>query len=477
MHASTIASSHRSMSLQSKEKSQVNHLVANPTIRESLVQLEKKYSHSKELQDVFLQLKDAIESEEQTKIYCVIDARKYHTQLIASKCEEAMKAAGCDDVSVEIHTHKEKIRCEEATMLKVCYKIASDFCKKIYTENSGADTYLNLSFFDTKILYESDEENGPDKLFSRILDGICIIISERKFEQTDKFMKNIYTKKLTDLENIPPSSVDDLNLVDIEKSIDAHYGIIEDISSKEFVTWRCVIPADVYEIRPETLDLSEPIDAKYNWPAAVELEKNFIKKLKRSHTGISLHKIDYAISVIKKYHYHQMRKSGEPYYMHPISVANLLLDTLEEKTFVQEKLLQNKEPLLVAALLHDVLEDTSYTKAALTKNFGTKVRDMVLAVTKINYNRRAVLLSNKQAFQDLIDKEPLSLCIKLADRLHNLITLDGHPSIGKREKVAQETLDFFVKPAEKYCLEKLATQLRQASEWVLKHGKVDGYGF
>ena len=117
-------------------------------------------------------------------------------------------------------------------------------------------------------------------------------------------------------------------------------------------------------------------------------------------------KIEYAVSLIKKYHFHKKRKSGEPYYMHPINVALIILDIIQdEETNIFNELNKNKEDLIIAALLHDILEDTAYSKSALTKNFGSKARDLVLAVTKINHSNRAAILSNKQAFQNLIDKK------------------------------------------------------------------------
>ena len=72
---------------------------------------------------------------------------------------------------------------------------------------------------------------------------------------------------------------DYINFIDIEKEIDAHYGILENHSNQDYLTWICVIPADVYEIRPETLDMTEPINVKYDWPEAIDLEKKFITQL------------------------------------------------------------------------------------------------------------------------------------------------------------------------------------------------------
>ena len=190
-----------------------------------------------------------------------------------------------------------------------------------------------------------------------------------------------------------------------------------------------------------------------------------------------MNKIEYAVSVIKKYHFHQTRKSGEPYYMHPISVALIVLDIIKSgNATIHNMLNENKEELILAALLHDILEDTSYSKRALSRNFGVKVRDMVLAVTKIDQSNRSAMLSNVQAFKYLMEKEPLSLCIKLVDRMHNILTIDGHPNTGKRRAIARETLDFFYYPAQKFGFLKMAEDFKNMGKYIMENGKLDGYG-
>jgi hypothetical protein len=472
-------SMHKSMSLSKKEENQFNHAIAIPSAKEKLeniIDLYQKDELKKNLYEDLIELNEILESEEKTKIYYVLNAKKHDLSDLIYKFKKSIKSAGCNDISINSYTKEKKICCDETVLLKMLYKISNDFCSDIYKKNSGDDTDLILSIFDTKIFYQSEEEEESKNLFTRTINGICIVLGELEFDKNDDLIKNIYVKKLTDLETILPPNIYDINLIDIERGIDSHYGILENHSNQDYMNWICVIPVDVYEIRPEPLDLSEPIDAKYNWPAAVQLEKKFLEKLKKNYNFLNFEKIEYAISIIKKYHFHQTRKSGEPYYMHPISVADIVVDIIQENNnFVENFILNNIEELIISSLLHDILEDTSYSKKALTKNFGIKVRDIVLALTKIDQSSRIAMLSNSQSFQNLIEKEPLSLFIKLADRLHNMITLDGHPSIEKRKKVAQETLDFFIKPAEKYGLKNLERELKKRSNHVLLNGKMQGY--
>ena len=150
-------------------------------------------------------------------------------------------------------------------------------------------------------------------------------------------------------------------------------------------------------------------------------------------------KVDLA-EVIRAFHYAdeahdgQMRKSGEPYITHPVAVATELaglgLDT----------------PTIVAALLHDVVEDTPATRSEIEEYFGSDVALLVDGVTKLD--RLAV--DSKQAqqaetFRKMIvamARDIRVLLIKLADRLHNMSTLEHMPR-EKQKRIAQETLDIY----------------------------------
>lgn len=151
------------MSISNREVSQINHLIAMPSAKDKLLEMIKTYSETldiKTLKEDFTQLAEAIENDERTKIYHVLNAKKYKVSAFLNFCEEALLASVTENVSVNIFTKKETIRCDKTSILKMLYKIANDHCKKIYEENSGDDKDLVLSFFDTKILYESNEESN-----------------------------------------------------------------------------------------------------------------------------------------------------------------------------------------------------------------------------------------------------------------------------------------------------------------------------
>lgn len=133
-------------------------------------------------------------------------------------------------------------------------------------------------------------------------------------------------------------------------------------------------------------------------------------------------------------HGDQKRQSGEPYVTHPIYVAYLLADLGFDQISV------------AIGLLHDVLEDTLSTKAALETEFGSDVAELVDGVTKIGqkaYVRRDD--AQAETFRKMIlasARDPRVIVVKLADRLHNMMTL-GAMSVEKQRRISQETLEIY----------------------------------
>ncbi len=143
-----------------------------------------------------------------------------------------------------------------------------------------------------------------------------------------------------------------------------------------------------------------------------------------------------------------VRKSGEPYILHPIAVADVLAK------------MHLDADSLKAALLHDVIEDTAITKEQIADLFSPKVAELVDGVTKLELSTDKH--TNKAAsFRKMIQatlRDPRVMVIKLADRLHNMSTLAAlRPD--KRIRIAQETQDFFVPMARIMALNELGDQL------------------
>ncbi len=164
-----------------------------------------------------------------------------------------------------------------------------------------------------------------------------------------------------------------------------------------------------------------------------------------------------------KAHEGQTRRSGEPYVKHPIAVAGVLTSLKTDVTAI------------VAGLLHDTLEDTVATAGELEREFGKDVVHLVDGVTKIG---KITFKSSEEKQAENFRKMVLSMAddirvviIKLADRLHNMRTLE-HLSEGKRLEIAQETLEIYAPLANRIGVGWVKNELE---DLCLKHLKPDVY--
>jgi GTP pyrophosphokinase len=162
-------------------------------------------------------------------------------------------------------------------------------------------------------------------------------------------------------------------------------------------------------------------------------------------------------------HAGQIRLSGEPYLSHPLEVANILAG------------LQLDAPTISAGLLHDTIEDTVATREDLVEQFGEDVAKIVEGVTKISKMR---FDSREEAQAENIRKMILAMAddirvimVKLADRLHNMRTLEFQKDI-KQRLIAQETMDIYAPLANRLGLYILKVQLEDLS---LRYQKPDVY--
>ncbi|MDE2344543.1 MAG: HD domain-containing protein, partial [Betaproteobacteria bacterium] len=147
-----------------------------------------------------------------------------------------------------------------------------------------------------------------------------------------------------------------------------------------------------------------------------------------------IEQIEQAFALAARSHEGQYRKSGEPYITHPLSVATILAEW-------------HLDPqALMAALLHDTVEDTSTTSVQIAQQFGKSVSELVDGVSKLD---RLEFQTEQQAQAENFRKMLLAMArdvrvilIKLADRLHNMRTLDAMEA-GKQRRIARETLDIY----------------------------------
>lgn len=141
--------------------------------------------------------------------------------------------------------------------------------------------------------------------------------------------------------------------------------------------------------------------------------------------------------MIAKYQGREFRDSGEPYLEHPIDVMRQLMD------------IELPQRAIIAGGLHDLLEDTEVSYNVLEEAFGKKIAFLVRAVSKEpKYrfpNKEARLQKLHQRWVTCARQDPMAIFIRFADRLHNLDTLRGlRQDPTKQERIARETLDFYV---------------------------------
>ena len=151
-----------------------------------------------------------------------------------------------------------------------------------------------------------------------------------------------------------------------------------------------------------------------------------------------------------KAHGHQVRASGDPYFTHPLEVAAILTDMrLDDST-------------IAAALLHDVVEDTESTHAEIEELFGEEIASLVEGLTKINrldlISKEAAQAENLRKLLLAMSRDARVLLVKLADRLHNMRTLD-HVKPEKRARIAKETMDIYAPLAGRMGMQSMREEL------------------
>ena len=170
-------------------------------------------------------------------------------------------------------------------------------------------------------------------------------------------------------------------------------------------------------------------------------ELQLIKKIKSYNSYVDENIIKNAYDYAAKAHKTQKRHSGDPYIVHPLAVANILVE------------LKLDGPTITTALLHDTIEDTEATHAEVKKIFGNEIAELVDGVTKISKLEMANKnLTAGDNFRKLIlatSKDIRVLLVKLADRLHNIRTISSIEKKEKRERIAKETMEIYAPLAER----------------------------
>lgn len=181
-----------------------------------------------------------------------------------------------------------------------------------------------------------------------------------------------------------------------------------------------------------------------------DVEKKFLLKINNSFSSEEVQLIKYALEFSKKKHESTFRLTGEPFYLHPIETANILLEYGFDSA------------TLCAALLHDILEDTDSTEEEMRTKFGEEITLLIVSVTKLSKIKfKSKEEEQAENFRKLffsIAQDIRVLFIKLADRLHNMRTLYALPK-DKQKRIAKETMEIYAPIASRIGLYVIKSEL------------------
>ena len=205
----------------------------------------------------------------------------------------------------------------------------------------------------------------------------------------------------------------------------------------------------------KTKEVERPVDTPADFTSPEVLYQDLITEIKKYHPSSDLSDIEKAYKVAYKAHEGQKRKSGEPYIIHPLCVAIILAE------------LELDKESIIAGLLHDVREDTVMTSEDVEKEFGSEVALLVDGVTKLtqlNYehDKIEVQAENLRKMFLAMAKDIRVIMIKLADRLHNMRTMQ-YQSPAKQIEKSRETMEIYAPIAHRLGISKIKVELDDLS--------------
>jgi len=187
--------------------------------------------------------------------------------------------------------------------------------------------------------------------------------------------------------------------------------------------------------------------------------EQLLSKIQSYNKFSSIGPLTKAFNFAVEAHKNQKRISGVPYVVHPVAVADILAE------------LKLDSATIITGLLHDTIEDTKTTYDIVLKEFGKEVADLVDGVTKISaLEEKAADNSQAENFRKLIlatSKDIRVLLVKLADRLHNMRTINAFKSEDKKKQIAKETMEIYAPLAERMGMNLIRDELEDLSFSIL----------
>ena len=212
-----------------------------------------------------------------------------------------------------------------------------------------------------------------------------------------------------------------------------------------------------YELLNKNLEMVDghAVKAPEDYQNPEQLYEALIARVRKYHPSADISLIEKAYKLSREAHKEQVRKSGEPYIIHPLWVGIILAD------------LEMDKETIVAGMLHDTVEDTEMTVEDITREFGEEVALLVDGVTKLGQlsyskDKLEVQAENLRKMFLAMAKDIRVIIIKLADRLHNMRTLEFMVPAKQKEK-ARETMDIYAPIAQRLGISKIKTELDDLS--------------
>jgi Na+/proline symporter len=390
--------------------------------------------------------------------YLRLTVNHVHIDVLLAELQDRLCAKGIDKgIQVSKKTQQTTLRCD-VERIKTLLINSITFLRNVV----GEEQPILISIEDTQLGYPRP---SVKKSYIKTIDSLSFTITT---DQKSPKLEPYYLSHINGVTASIPQNTQELPLATNTRITEAHYGYIHTVVQDGSCTLLYVIPVDLREVRPEDMDdlcmelNTELTRADDTYPGAREQEQEFLEAVAKK-TQADLDLVHKAIETIKYYHGVKTRKSGEPFYLHPIAVAQIVLDYNQE------------EATILGALLHDTVEDTPMLLENIEMMFNKEVAHIVDGVTNLDSNRETFYKLKLSAHENIrkllevVDKR--ALYVKLADRMHNMRTIQAKPYESQR-RTAEEALLFFVPIAEKLGLINTAEELKELCFAVL-NGKLE----
>ncbi|MEL6412669.1 MAG: HD domain-containing protein, partial [Bacteroidota bacterium] len=369
-------------------------------------------------------------------------------EALLAALQEQLRTLGLhQDVQFQLSTQQHELTCDPARIQQVLVNTITDL---------KADTaqQVLVTLADTQLTYPL---KSLRKDYVKKVPAISFTVTT---QATPSTVAPQYVAHINGGELPMPETTQELAAITNRRIIKAHYGYTNVAGTQLQDPALYVIPLQLRDVR--TADMDKPYmelgaelvraDDHYkdNRIDAQAQEQAFLAAVKQN-TNADMDLVEAALEVIKWYHGPVRRKSGEPFYLHPVAVAHIVLDYNQD------------EATVLGALLHDTVEDTPMLLENIETMFGKEVSGIVDGVTHLESHKDTfykIKLSVHENILLLLEvSDQRSLYVKIADRMHNMRTIKAKKYASQR-RTAEETLHFFVPLAERLGLHQAAAEFK-----------------